>query len=317
MTRLLKRRSYLLLAAAIACHLPLGRAHAIAIGELDAFTVDLENWSQGQAPTPTAGLTRAESGGPAGAGDPFMQIVANAFISHGKIIAFNLSPAWTGDYITAGVTDISMSVNNPGPNDLQLRVAFGTAPTPSHGGAWLSSTNPVNLPAGSGWMSVQFPLDPASLTSVTGPTTYETVMSGVVALRLLHSPTPDSRGVEIVGALGVDNILSLGAGSLPADFDRNGVVNGDDLAQWRDDFGVNDMSDADDDGDSDGADFLEWQRQLDSGNPAVATAVPEPPALALIAIVSCASALGSKGKRCVNSGCRAFNSRRVWIVGNQ
>jgi hypothetical protein len=304
MTRLLKHRAYLLLAAAFLCHLPLGRVHAIAIGELDAFTVDLENWSQGQAPTPTAGLTRAENGGPGGAGDPFMQIVANAFSSHGKIIAFNLLPAWTGDYITAGVTEISMSVNNLGPNDLQLRLAFGTAPTPNHGGTWLSSTNPINLPAGSGWMSVQFPLDPASLTFVSEPTTYEAAMSGVVAIRLLHSPTPHSRGFEIEGALGVDNIRSLGAASLPADFDGNGVVNGDDLAQWRGDFGVNDMSDADDDGDSDGADFLQWQRQLGSGNPAVAAvkAVPEPPALALMAIISCALALGSKGKRLLGSG---------------
>ncbi|MBA3480890.1 MAG: hypothetical protein H0T51_03650 [Pirellulales bacterium] len=43
------------------------------------------------------------------------------------------------------------------------------------------------------------------------------------------------------------------------------------------DFGVNGLSDADDDGDSDGADFLAWQRQLGSV-PAVpaGAAVPEP-----------------------------------------
>jgi hypothetical protein len=60
-----------------------------------------------------------------------------------------------------------------------------------------------------------------------------------------------------------------------ADFDLDGDVDGDDLAQWRGDFGVNDQSDADDDGDSDGADFLAWQQQVGSV-PAVAAAPPVP-----------------------------------------
>ena len=63
-------------------------------------------------------------------------------------------------------------------------------------------------------------------------------------------------------------VLSAFQSSLiPADFDDDGDVDGDDLAQWRGDFGVNALSDADNDGDSDGADFLAWQRQLGSGPP--------------------------------------------------
>ncbi len=48
----------------------------------------------------------------------------------------------------------------------------------------------------------------------------------------------------------------------PADFDNNGYVDGDDLAQWEGNFGSGVTADADDDGDSDGADFLAWQRQF-------------------------------------------------------
>jgi T5SS/PEP-CTERM-associated repeat protein len=69
-----------------------------------------------------------------------------------------------------------------------------------------------------------------------------------------------------------------------ADFDANGQVNGLDLAKWRNDFGpANGGSDADDDGDSDGADFLAWQRQLGSGVPAAVSvaAIPEPAAATL------------------------------------
>jgi hypothetical protein len=64
------------------------------------------------------------------------------------------------------------------------------------------------------------------------------------------------------------------------DFDEDGDVDGDDLAQWQGDFGANGLSDGDDDGDSDGADFLYWQRQLRSALPAaIFDVIPEPGAL--------------------------------------
>ena len=68
------------------------------------------------------------------------------------------------------------------------------------------------------------------------------------------------------------------AGTFSADFDHDGNVDGDDLAQWRGDFGQNGFSDANGDGDSDGADFLAWQQQFGRG-PSVVRAnapVPEP-----------------------------------------
>ncbi len=48
----------------------------------------------------------------------------------------------------------------------------------------------------------------------------------------------------------------------PADFDNDGDVDGNDLAQWEGNFGPNANADADGDLDSDGADFLAWQRQF-------------------------------------------------------
>jgi hypothetical protein len=68
-----------------------------------------------------------------------------------------------------------------------------------------------------------------------------------------------------------------------ADFDVDGDVDADDLAQWRGDFGLNDDSDADGDGDSDGADFLAWQQQLGSAVMPAATSakVPEPAGVSL------------------------------------
>ena len=77
-----------------------------------------------------------------------------------------------------------------------------------------------------------------------------------------------------------------------ADFDDDGDVDSDDLAQWQGDFGENALSDADNDGGSDAADFLAWQRQL--GSPSVTAAaerVPEPGALTLITLAGCGLAL--------------------------
>jgi autotransporter-associated beta strand protein len=79
----------------------------------------------------------------------------------------------------------------------------------------------------------------------------------------------------------------------PGDFDKNGVVNAADLAQWRGDFGLNGDSDADNDGDSDGNDFLIWQRNLGANAAVAATgAVPEPAAAAisLIGVVALTAA---------------------------
>jgi hypothetical protein len=78
-------------------------------------------------------------------------------------------------------------------------------------------------------------------------------------------------------------------GGVPGDFDDSGTVNAADLAQWRDDFGVNGDSDADGDGDSDGADFLVWQKNLGmSGASGAATGVPEPGTFLLASVCALA-----------------------------
>jgi T5SS/PEP-CTERM-associated repeat protein len=79
-------------------------------------------------------------------------------------------------------------------------------------------------------------------------------------------------------------VLSVtGAASFEADFNNDGRVDGADLTEWRGDFGQNAVSDADGDMDSDGNDFLIWQRQVGSGVPASASvaAVPEPAAIGM------------------------------------
>lgn len=72
----------------------------------------------------------------------------------------------------------------------------------------------------------------------------------------------------------------------PADFDRDGDVDGADLITWRLGFARNGAGDADGSGYVDGTDFLMWQRQF-TGSKNSTAATPEPTAalLALTALV--------------------------------
>lgn len=77
----------------------------------------------------------------------------------------------------------------------------------------------------------------------------------------------------------VDANLAV-TGLVPGDFDGNLVVDAVDLALWESAYGLNDAADTNFDGESDGADFLDWQRFVGSDYTSLAfaaTSVPEPP----------------------------------------
>jgi hypothetical protein len=94
---------------------------------------------------------------------------------------------------------------------------------------------------------------------------------------------------------------------LPADFDEDLDVDGDDLARWRTNFGAagsatHMQGDANADGDVDGADYLVWQQQF-HGNPAAARAaaqIPEPTTqlAAAACLASLAPATSRPKRRC-------------------
>ena len=81
----------------------------------------------------------------------------------------------------------------------------------------------------------------------------------------------------------------------PADFDEDGDVDADDLATWQGAYGSGTEGDSDADDDSDGADFLAWQEGY-TGVGGIATAVPEPTSICLLAFGGMA-ALGLRRRR--------------------
>ncbi len=77
---------------------------------------------------------------------------------------------------------------------------------------------------------------------------------------------------------------------LSADFDGDGDVDNDDLGLWENAYASTDIGDANDDGRSDGLDFLIWQEQFGLGGASPLTAsvssVPEPSGLVLCALAA-------------------------------
>ncbi len=88
--------------------------------------------------------------------------------------------------------------------------------------------------------------------------------------------------IQLIEDVAVDQYLDI---NTPGDFDGDHDVDADDLAQWLGDFGLNDESDANLDGSSNGFDFLAWQQQFGNGATPLAASqtVPEPSGVALLA----------------------------------
>jgi hypothetical protein len=147
--------------------------------------------------------------------------------------------------------------------------------------------------------------DPMSMTPAGGPTTelsnalqtLTAALSGTgatLSLRLDANTNGDDE------AFAFDNIVVTGLVSfLASDFDKDGFVDGDDLAAWRTGYGLSSgatkaQGDADNDGDVDGADLHVWQRQLGAPQPSVAAvaSVPEPRAVVqLLAMIAAGATL--------------------------
>jgi hypothetical protein len=243
---------------------------AIATGEIDTFTSTTEGWQQGQSSN-----LRATSGGPAGASDAYLRVVADGSSTLGKIVVFNTAQ-WAGNYTAAGIDAIAMAANNVGATSLTLRLAFGTTAAPDSGGTWFSSITGVTLPAASGWKNISFPIASTDLTRVSGTATYSTVMAGVVAVRLLHSSTASDRGQQVTATLGVDNITAI---SVAGDYNNNGLVDAADYVLWRGNQNTplaNDTTPLS----VTQADYSLWRTRFaqNSGVGATANNVPEPPA---------------------------------------
>ncbi len=189
-----------------------GPAWAVPITVDDFEDGTTQGWHVGDAAHPAPPIN-VPSGGPAGAGDAYLQLTAGgtaATGSGGRLSVLNLSQ-WTGDF--TGVPGIAMDVNNFGPDDLVLRLLFVNFPDPPGFPTDIAWTlAPVEVPAGSGWTSVLFSLDPANLFAPFG--TVAGALGDADELRIFHNPVPAFGGPgmgapPVTAIVGIDNIQAI------------------------------------------------------------------------------------------------------------
>jgi autotransporter-associated beta strand protein len=149
----------------------------------------------------------------------------------------------------------------------------------------LADTGDVSLWAGS----------TLNLTTGTTDTVDSLYLNGISVQPGVYN---SANSFGLIAGSGSLNVLTY---DLPGDFDNNNVVNADDLIVWKNGMtGNNALGDTDGDTDTDGNDFLIWQRYLGRTNPTVAAsaAVPEPTSL-VIGAVALITLAGVRRQRCV------------------
>lgn len=181
-----------------------GDASAITLGLKDTFE---DGTTQGWlvallGATHPAPPVNIATGGPAGVDDNFLRLTSVGGEGAGnRLVALNLAQ-WAGDYTGVGVGAISMDLKNLGNTDLSVRLYLenpkGAPPADE------AISKPFLLPAGRNWVHATFLVSPGDLTALRG--NLNTLLGGVTALRILHSPTASFPGPALSAVLGVDNI---------------------------------------------------------------------------------------------------------------
>ncbi len=180
--------------------------NAIFLGQIDDFSDGTTgNWAIGNASSPFAPVN-ISSGGPFDATespDAFLQLSSSGTMGAGsKLVSFNINQ-WTGDFFGAGVTGISLDLNNLGSNPVTFRLALAGAEST------FGSNQGFSLTPGTGWQQATFDFTASDFTQFSGTATFEQAFAGVTELRLLSSTNPAFSGETIAATVGVDNIQAI------------------------------------------------------------------------------------------------------------
>lgn len=149
------------------------QAFGITLGQTDDFNDgSLHNWATGDInPNPHSNVADVGQGG---VGDHVMNVLSNAEGGGpgAQPVVFNTAQ-WTGDYLAAGITAITLDINNlsaiPINPGLEVRGPGGT----------LFTLTGATVPANSGWVSVSISLDPSNFVGGNALLT----LAGVTELR--------------------------------------------------------------------------------------------------------------------------------------
>ncbi|MEM6632089.1 MAG: hypothetical protein AAF694_20600 [Bacteroidota bacterium] len=185
-------------------------ALAIVPGQLSDFQDGtLQGWAGGDI------LTVNEAGGPQGSGDRFLNVKTDPLSNQAgsRLAAYNGEAGWTGDYLTAGITEIVMDLKNLADTviNLEMRIVFFGPGSDVQSATRFTSTRAIVIPPDNQWHRAVFSIAEDSLTRVFGSDSYNVVMQGVQRVMFRHQPgDPSAGGTSITAGLGVDNVEAIG-----------------------------------------------------------------------------------------------------------
>lgn len=157
----------------------------------------IQSWTVGGAGTNPVNIADI---GPSGTGDNALVMTSVGGVGpNANLVIENSASAWTGNWTTAGVAFISFWANNVGATPVMLRVGVDGP------GGEFSSTNGVTVPAGSGWVQVNIPVQGGDFTA-DGGTNVASTLSAVTAARISHSTSPSWDGEAVSATVQIDNI---------------------------------------------------------------------------------------------------------------
>jgi hypothetical protein len=184
-----------------------GSAHAIVFGQLDDFqNGTTQNWANGSGSAPP--ILNIATGGPAGAGDRFIQVTSIGGIGPGSHLTTINREDWLGNYISEGITVIEVDLENLGAVTLSIRLAFRYGVFDEAPG-YLSE--PIILAPGSGWQHAVFAINPMTMTPIDNPEDFNIFFANNFAeLRFVNEAgAADLEGDPVVAQLGIDNIHAV------------------------------------------------------------------------------------------------------------
>jgi hypothetical protein len=184
--------------------IPAPTAAQVMVGQVDTFqNGTTQNWVG--APPPNQPIN-VPNGGPAGAGDAFLQITSTGTSGPGSRMVTLNDVQWSGgSTYSPAVTGITVDLKDLGASPLTIRLAFQDTSSGTY-----SSTVGFSLPADGAWHNALFSLLDPNMTTLTGSQPFSTALStGIAEMRILDSAAPAFIGDVIAGTLGIDNITAV------------------------------------------------------------------------------------------------------------
>jgi hypothetical protein len=188
-----------------------GPAAAITLGQVDDFQTNKGDWGPASA-------VRTANGGPEGDGDSFLKYTSTGTEGPGNRAAVRSDidgVDWAGNYVSAGVSAISLDVanNKGGDVDLNLRLTIGTGTgsSPRTNGTWYTTSVAVSVPVGADWANLEFDLTDAAMSLIQGQGTdsLSDVLAGVTQIRFISAESLTNRGDSIAATMSFDNITAI------------------------------------------------------------------------------------------------------------